>query len=271
MRWRESIELLCETRGTVTSQTWNAAEYDKNARFVSDLGAPVLQLLAPKPNERILDVGCGDGVLTKKIADSGASVVGLDSSPDFCAAARRLGLEVVESSALDMKFSQEFDAVFSNAVLHWIKDADRVIRNIAAALRPGKRFVAEMGGHNCIQTIRQALIDELRHRGYDGDAADPWYFPTPEAYRARLEKAGFDVRYIALIPRPTPLPGDIIDWLTTFAQCFTAILPQAERMDYLHSVRARIQPRLCEAGKWTADYTRLRFEAHLKRQDISAP
>jgi trans-aconitate methyltransferase len=248
----------------MTTQTWNAAEYDKNARFVSDLGAPVLQMLAPKANERILDLGCGDGVLTKKIAEAGASVVGLDSSPDFCAAARRLGLDVVEASALDMTFAREFDAVFSNAVLHWIKDADRVIRNVAAALRPGGRFVAEMGGYNCVSAIRNALRDELNHRGYDGDAVDPWYFPTPEDYRTRLEKAGFGVRTMALIPRPTPLPGDILDWLTTFAQSFTAVLPQAERIDYLHSVRARLKPQLCDvAGNWTADYTRLRFAAHL--------
>jgi trans-aconitate methyltransferase len=256
----------------MTSQDWNAAEYDKNARFVTDLGTPVLQLLAPKANERILDVGCGDGVLTKKIADAGASVVGLDSSPDFCAAARRLGLEVIESSVLDMKFLAEFDAVFSNAALHWIKDADRVIRNVAAALRPGGRFVAEMGGHNCIDTIRRALIDELKQRGYDGDAADPWYFPTPQEYSARLEKVGFDVPYIALFPRPTPLPGDIIGWLTTFAQSFTAALPQTERPDYLQSVRARIKAQLCDtAGNWTADYTRLRFEAYLRIPDQSVP
>lgn len=256
----------------MTTQHWNAAEYGKNARFVTDLGAPVLELLAPKAKERILDVGCGDGVLTKKIADAGASVVGLDSSPDFCAAARHLGLEVIESSALDMKFSGEFDAVFSNAALHWIKDADCVIRNIAAALRPGGRFVGEMGGHNCIHTIRHALIDELKQRGYDGHAADPWYFPTPQDYSARLEKAGFDVPYIALFPRPTPLPGDIIDWLITFAQSFTAILPPTEHSNYLQSVRARIKSQLCDAaGNWTADYMRLRFEAHLRIPDQALP
>jgi hypothetical protein len=153
-----------------------------------------------------------------------------------------------------------------------MKDAGRVIRNVAAALRPGGRFVAEMGGYNCIKTIRDALIDELKHRGYDGDAADPWYFPTPQDYRARLETAGFDVRYIALIPRPTPLPGDILGWLTTFAQCFTAVLPEADRPDYLDSVRDRIRPQLCDAaGNWTADYMRLRFEAHLKPLDHSSP
>jgi trans-aconitate methyltransferase len=250
----------------MTAQTWNAAGYDKNARFVSDLGASVLLLLAPKPNQRILDIGCGDGVLTKKIADAGSTVVGLDSSPDLCRAARSLGLDVVESSASDMQFSQEFDAVFSNAALHWMKDAGRVVSNVARALRSNGRFVAEMGGYNCVKTIQGALIDELKRRGHDGDAANPWYFPTPQQYTAHLEAAGFDVRYIKLIPRPTPLPGDIMGWLTTFSHCFTALLPPAERPDYLESVRARIKPHLCDVeGNWTADYVRLRFEAYLAR------
>lgn len=250
----------------MATQTWNAAEYDRNARFVTDLGAPVLRLLGPKAGERILDIGCGDGVLTKKIADAGCSVVGLDSSPDFCAAARRLGLEVVEASAYDMAFEREFDAVFSNAALHWMKDADRLVRNVAVALRPNGRFVAEMGGHRCAETVRRALIDELDRRGYDGKSADPWYFPTPEDYRARLEAAGFEVRYIELIPRPTPLPGDIVDWLAIFAQSFTSPLPEAERADYLQKVRARVKPLLCDAqGNWTVDYTRLRFAAYLPR------
>ena len=245
-------------------QTWNAAGYEKNARFVTDLGAPVLQLLAPIPNERILDVGCGDGVLTKKIVDTGSRVVGLDSSPDLCAAARRLGLEIVEMSASDMAFEKEFDAVFSNAALHWMKDADRVVRNIARALRPKGRFVAEMGGCKCVEIIRSALVEELNCRGYDGESASPWYFPSPAQYRAHLSAAGFDVPYIELIPRPTPIP-DMMGWLTTFSHCFTALLPSDERRDYLESVQVRIRPRLCdESGTWTADYTRLRFRAVLE-------
>lgn len=249
----------------MTAQTWNAAGYEKNARFVSDLGAPVLQLLDPTPGERILDVGCGDGVLTQKIVALGCSVVGVDSSPDFCAAARARGLEIVQASAERMSFPPEFDAVFSNAALHWMKDADSVCRNVAAALKPRGRFVAEMGGHRCVETIKSALIDELERRGYDGESANPWYFPAPEQYRAHLAAAGFEVPYIELIPRPTPLP-DIMGWLTTFSHCFTALLPEAERTEYLERVRDRIKPTLCDArGQWTADYTRLRFKAILKR------
>lgn len=247
-----------------TAQTWNADGYARNARFVTDLGAPVLDLLAPRPGEAILDLGCGDGVLTKQIADRGCKVVGLDSSPDFVAAARRLGLEVVEGNAVAMAFERRFDAVFSNAALHWIKDADAVIGRVARALRPGGRFVAEMGGHGCVKTLQSALIAELDRRGYDGKAANPWYFPTVEDYGARLAAAGFEVRYIALIPRPTPLPGDVMGWLATFSGSFTAALPQAERQDYLECVRQRVKPYLCDTnGNWTADYVRLRFEAYL--------
>jgi trans-aconitate methyltransferase len=247
----------------MTQQTWSSEGYARNARFVTDLGAPVLDLLAPKSGEHILDVGCGDGVLTKKIADLGCHVVGLDSSAEFVASARKLGLEVVHENASDMDFVARFDAVFSNAALHWIKDADAVIGRVARALRPGGRFVAEMGGHGCVRTIHSALIEELDTRGYDGRAASPWYFPTAEDYGARLTAAGFEVPYIAIIPRPTPLP-DMMGWLATFSGCFTALLPSDERQSYLESVRERIRPQLCDAnGKWTADYVRLRFAAHL--------
>ncbi|MGO9935984.1 MAG: class I SAM-dependent methyltransferase [Steroidobacteraceae bacterium] len=246
------------------AQTWNSEGYANNARFVTDLGAPVLALLDPRPGERILDLGCGDGVLTKKIADFGCKVVGVDSSPDFVASAKKLGLEIIERNASNLNFSPSFDAVFSNAALHWMKDADAVIGGVARALRPDGRFVAEMGGHDCVKTIQSALIDELDRRGYDGQAANPWYFPTVEDYGARLVAAGFEVRYIALIPRPTPLPGDMMGWLATFSGCFTAVLPNAEREDYLKCVRQRVRPYLCDAqGNWTADYVRLRFAAHL--------
>src|ERR1700678_3462036 len=145
----------------MTAQTWNSEGYAKNARFVTDLGTPVLELLAPRPGEHILDVGCGDGVLTKKIADLGCSVVGLDSSADFVASARKLGLTVVQESAAEMEFAAQFDAVFSNAALHWMKDADAVIARVARALRPKGRFVAEMGGYGCVKTLLSALIEEL--------------------------------------------------------------------------------------------------------------
>jgi len=245
------------------AQTWNAAHYATHARFVADLGASVLELLAPRPGERILDVGCGDGVLTKKIADAGCRVVGIDSSTELVAVARHLGLEILEGDAARMRFDREFEAVFSNAALHWIRDADALIACVARALRPLGRFVAEMGGEGCVQTIVRGLVEELERRGHEGRAAVPWYFPSVEDYGARLAAAGFEVRYIALIPRPTPLP-DMMGWLTTFAGSFTAMLPLEERADYLRCVRERIRSALCDAsGQWTADYVRLRFQAYL--------
>jgi trans-aconitate methyltransferase len=254
----------------MTGQTWSSDGYARNARFVTDLGTPVLELLAPRPGEHILDVGCGDGVLTKKIADLGCNVVGIDSSADFVASARNLGLTIVEASASYMEFDSQFDAVFSNAALHWMKDADAVVGRVARALRPHGRFVAEMGGHGCVKTIVSALTEELDRRGYDGHAANPWYFPTIEDYGGRLSAAGFDLRHIALIPRRTPLPGDVMGWLTTFCGSFTAVLPAGDRTDYLECVRDRIKPDLCDAtGKWTADYVRLRFAAHLTHNTLS--
>jgi trans-aconitate methyltransferase len=250
----------------MNAQAWSSEGYAKNARFVTDLGAPVLELLDPRAGEHILDVGCGDGVLTKKIADLGCSVIGLDSSAEFVVSARNLGLTVVQQSASEMDFGPRFDAVFSNAALHWMKDADAVIAGVARALRPGGRFVAEMGGQGCVKTLLSALVEELDRRGYDGPAANPWYFPTVEDYGGRLAAAGFQVRSMALIPRPTPLPGDVMGWLTTFCGCFTAVLPERDRAAYLESVRERIKPQLCDAtGRWTADYVRLRFAADLRR------
>jgi len=246
----------------MTEQNWCAERYDKNARFVSDLGMPVVELLSAKPGERVLDLGCGDGVLTKKLQDAGIQVVGVDSSPEMIEAALRLALNVSVQDAYDIDFLEEFDAVFSNAVLHWLKDADRVIRNVFRALRPSGRFVAECGGAKCCQTIQAALVRELERRGYDGWAANPWYFPSTEEYAGRLVKAGFSVAYIEIIPRPTRLPGDMSDFLETFAGSFLSVLPEGDRQEYLEDVRDGLKPLLCGAdGVWTADYTRLRFQA----------
>jgi len=246
----------------MATQSWSAEAYARHARFVAELGHPVLDLLAPQPGERILDLGCGDGALTREIVTRGCAVVGVDSSPELVAAARRSGLEVIESDAAAMEFESEFDAVFSNAALHWMKDADAVIARVARALRPGGRFVAEMGGRGCVASIQTALVEELNRRGYEGESAVPWYFPSVEDYGSRLAAAGFEIPYIALIPRPTPL-ADMMGWLTTFSGSFTAMLPPHERADYLDCVRARLRPHLCDSsGKWIADYVRLRFKAY---------
>ena len=245
-----------------TAQTWDPATYARNARFVSDLGSPVLELLSPRPGERILDLGCGDGVLTKRLADLGCEVVAIDSSLPQVEAARKLGLNAFAISAEDLQYEEEFDAVFSNAVLHWIKRADVMLAGVHRSLKPGGRFVAECGGHGCVRRVRTALVQALDRRGLDGEARVPWYFPTPGDYATRLERAGFRVDSIALIPRPTPLPGDIIGWLETFAINFFQGLSGEARTDYLQEVRGVLEPQLRSAdGTWVADYVRLRFAA----------
>jgi trans-aconitate methyltransferase len=245
-----------------SAQTWDPASYARNARFVSDLGAPVVQLLAPRPGERILDLGCGDGVLTKRLADLGCDIVAIDASAAQVEAASSLGLDARVMDAETLPFDDEFDAVFSNAVLHWILRADAAIEGVHRALKPGGRFVAECGGHGCVDRIRTALVRGLQRRGLDGESYVPWYFPTAADYAMRLRRGGFRVDTIALIPRPTPLPGDIVGWLETFAHSFLQPLPESARADFLHEVRAEVEPHLRDAtGTWVADYVRLRFVA----------
>jgi SAM-dependent methyltransferase len=248
---------------TITpSQTWDPERYAANARFVSDLGIPALELLAPAAGERILDLGCGDGALTVKIAAMGCEVVGVDSSAAQIGAAKALGLDTRVMDAEHLSFDAEFDAVFSNAALHWMRDPDRVIAGVCRALRPNGRFVAEFGGYGCIAKIKKALIGALDRRGLNGESVNPWFFPKVEDYAHRLTVGGFAVQYIALIPRPTPLPGDIIGWLETFGESFVSALPPAERPAYLEEVRDALRKDLCDAeGKWIADYVRLRFSA----------
>jgi trans-aconitate methyltransferase len=243
-------------------QTWDPERYERNARFVSELGMPVVELLAPRPGERVLDLGCGDGVLTEKLVGAGCRVTALDASPEQVAAARGRGLNGSVGSGEALTFSGAFEAVFSNAALHWMKDADAVIDGVWRALVPGGRFVAECGGAGCVARIEAALAAALARRGVDAATVNPWYFPSDADYRERLIARGFAVDYIALIPRPTPLPGDVIAWIETFAQSFPAALPPAERPAFLAEVSAALRPELCDAdGRWIADYVRLRFAA----------
>jgi SAM-dependent methyltransferase len=246
----------------IASQTWDPERYARNARFVSDLAAAVVELLDPRPGERILDLGCGDGVLTVKLTAMGCSVVGVDGSGAQIEAARKLGLDTRLIDGERLSYDNEFDAVFSNAALHWMKNPEAVISGVWRALRPDGRFVAEFGGHGCVAKIKKALVDALKRRGIDGEAAVPWYFPTVEEYSALLNKAGFSISTIALIPRPTPLPGDVTGWLETFGESFTDCLPAPERPAYIAEVREALRPQIADAeGKWTADYVRLRFAA----------
>jgi trans-aconitate methyltransferase len=244
------------------AQCWDPARYAHNAGFVAEMGLPVVDLLAPQPGERILDLGCGDGALTARLAELGCSVMGVDASAAQIGAAQARGLDARVVDAQALPFVGEFDAVFSNAALHWMPDVKAVIAGAWRALRPGGRFVAECGGDGNIAKIRAALYTALTRRGIDGRTLDPWHFLTPADYQARLTAQGFRVLTMTLTPRPTPLPGDITGWLATFAESFTLALPAEDRPAFIDEVRDILQPQLCDVqGQWTADYVRLRFAA----------
>lgn len=250
---------------TITeAQSWSAEGYARNARFVADLGQPVLELLAPRPGERILDLGCGDGALTAKLVAAGATVVGADASAELVAAARALGLDARIADGQALAFGPEFDAVFSNAALHWMRQPDAVIAGVRRALKPAGRFVGEFGGHGNVAAIVTALVAALNARGLDGAARIPWFFPTPAEYAAKLQAQGFRVDSIGLVPRPTPLPTGMRGWLDTFANPLLDGIAGAARAEILDEVEALLAPSLRDqSGAWSADYVRLRFAAAL--------
>ncbi len=252
--------------GEISSQHWSAQRYDRTAEFVPALGLGVLDLLAPKPGERILDLGCGDGRLTEQIAAAGASVVAVDAAPDMVAAARARGLDARVLPGQGLAFDGEFDAVFSNAALHWMRPAKAVLGGVHRALRPGGRFVAEMGGHNNIAAIMVALSAVLGRRGLDAQRLSPWRFPSAAAWRIELEAAGFAVDEIRIIPRPTPLAAGLEAWLDTFAEDFLGALAAADRPTARAEIVELLRPVLVDdTGMWIADYVRLRFRAYRPR------
>ena len=247
-----------------TVQRWNPDQYDRAVRFVSDLGMPVMSLLAPRPGERILDLGCGDGALTGKLVDAGCTVVGVDASPEMVEAACRRGLDarIMDGHALD--FESEFDGIFSNAALHWMAAPRRVIAGVARALKPGGRFVGEFGGRGNVAKVVSALKTTLERHGLE--VRNPWFFPDSECYRTLLEQGGFQVQTIELIPRPTPLPGGIGDWLDIMAGSFFGAAPEDDRDILKEEVIDALAPVLRDGdGVWHVDYVRLRFHSTLGR------
>jgi trans-aconitate methyltransferase len=246
------------------AQTWDPESYGRNGAFVHQLAGGVLEWLAAQPGERVLDIGCGDGQLTQRIAAAGAQVSGIDASPEMAAAARRRGLtaEVANAEALPHP-GGSFDAVFSNAALHWVRDQEAMLVEVHRVLKPGGRFVAEMGGHGNIAAIRVAFIAALARHGVAGREDGVNYYPTAEGYTRRLERHGFRVEKIALIPRPTPLgEGGVASWLRTFRKGVLDTLPDSVQQAVVDETAALLANALRdEDGNWTADYVRLRFVA----------
>jgi SAM-dependent methyltransferase len=237
-----------------STSRWDAGDYARVGGFVPALGAAALDLLDPQPGEAILDVGCGDGTLTLQIKERGAEVVGIDNSLSMIAAAKSKGLDARLMDAADLRFSEAFDAAFSNATLHWVLDKERAARAIWFALKPGGRFAGEFGGDGNLRLLREALDAELVARGYRPPVEQGNWYPTPEQFAAVYEQAGFRDIEAELIERPTRLEHGVQGWVTVFRAGWldAAGVPEAERAVIADAAAARV-------GTDLADYVRLRF------------
>jgi trans-aconitate methyltransferase len=260
-------EAIAQTAAQISSQ-WNADLYDTKHAFVWKRGAGLLSLLQPSKGETILDLGCGSGHLTSQIAASGAHVVGVDSSPEMIEEARKNypSLRFVLADARDFDFNELFDAIFSNAALHWVKEADRVIDRVWNALKPRGRFVAEFGGKGNVQKLLAAFYESLEKIGTaSADRSNPWYFPSMAEYTALLEKQGFDVTFASLFDRPTALDdGDrgLRNWISMFGRAYCSGLSEAEQEQFIRQSEKLLRPVLFHDGSWFVDYRRLRIVAH---------
>ena len=243
------------------TNSWNADRYHKHAHFVSELALPVVALLDPKEGEKILDLGCGEGRLGLEIAKRGAEVYGVDLSPEMVNQAIANGLEAEVMSATEMPFEQEFDAVFSNATLHWVREPELAVKHIAKALKSGGRFIAEFGGEGNVQHIVMAMRTVFERHPEYGKFDDFWFFPTPEQYTQILERHGFEVHTIELIPRPTPI-DDIAHWLAVFTNGVTEHLESSQTEQFRAEVREILKKTIYTTQEgWMADYVRLRVKA----------
>jgi len=250
--------------GSPTSAQWDSDLYDQKHSFVWKLGESLLELLAARPGERILDLGCGTGHLTAKIAEAGALVLGIDNSPAMIEQARQhyphLSFEL--GDAQDFTAAGQFDAVFSNAVLHWILEPEKVIAGVQKVLRPGGRFVAEFGGKGNVRTIAAAL-EEATHSVLGKPASNPWFYPSVGEYATLLERGGLEVTYAVLFDRLTPLEGEagMRHWVEMFGKTFLERIPSERRNEFIRQVEDRARAALFREGRWFADYRRLRVVA----------
>ena len=243
---------------------WDPALYDSRHSFVTMGGEALIDLLAPQPGERVLDLGCGTGHHVRLLTDQGATAVGLDSAADMIEAARAAypDLDFRVADGADFSVESEFDAVFSNAALHWMGRPQSVINCVSAALRPGGRFVAEMGGKGNIDKIATATREAL-HELLHVDVTHQWYFPSMGEYAPLLERHGFEVRMAWHFDRPTPLEGEegMFNWFKMFGGGLfrgvpAGVIPEATRL-----AERRLRDTLYANGRWVADYRRLRFVA----------
>ena len=249
------------TKVAKQSNSWNPKLYKKSASFVSDMALDLIDILDPKENEHILDLGCGEGSLALEIKKRGARVVGIDLSANMVEAAKAKGVDARVMSATNLAFSNEFDAIFSNAVLHWVLEPKKAIKNIKKALKQNGRFVAEFGGAGNVASIVEAIRAVFAKHKEFGEFINPWYFPSASEYKKLLEEEGFRVEFIKIIPRPTPI-DDISNWLDIFTNGVTSKLNSKQKEQFKSEVKKLLEPKLYSIKEgWVADYVRLRVKA----------
>jgi trans-aconitate 2-methyltransferase len=239
--------------------SWDPQEYQERHAYVFQYGEALLDLLAPQAGERILDLGCGAGQLTAAIARTGAVTLGIDASPEMIAQARANfpALDFRIGDATNFSVSEPLDAVFSNAALHWVKNAEAAAACVSRALKPAGRFIAELGGHGNIQSVVDAIRDVL------GPVELPWYYPSIGEYASVLESHGLEVRRAELFDRPTRVEGDdgMEHWLAVFGGSIVAAMPDPRQKEVWRAVAQKLRPQCHRDGCWTLDYRRLRVVA----------
>ena len=245
----------------MSTNKWNAENYNKHADFVSNLALPVVDLLNPKENEKILDLGCGDGTLAVEIEKFNTKVIAVDLSESMVEKTKEKEIEAYVMSATELPFEDEFDAVFSNAVLHWVKEPETAITKISNALKTNGRFIAEFGGYGNIKYLTDAMQEVFDKNKEYGEFNNPWYFSKDTDYKQILEANGFEVEYIELIPRPTKV-DDIANWLDIFANGIVSHLTKEQQSSFKQEVREILKPKIySDKDGWMADYVRLRLKA----------
>lgn len=243
---------------------WNADLYKEKHAFVFNYGNSVVEWLQPKAGETILDLGCGTGELTAQIAESGATVKGIDSSASMIASAKShypaIDFEVADGTSFSL--NQTFDAVFSNATLHWIRQKEKVLDRIWHHLKPGGRLVLEMGGKGNVDDITGALSKAMEEKGYEFKPF--WYFPSPAEYTSLLEEYGFRVNQLSYFDRETELAdpeNGIVEWLQMFGAYYLDAIPEADRLPILKAAQESLRATNFRDGKWYTKYVRLRVKA----------
>jgi trans-aconitate methyltransferase len=265
---RRNVEYSMSNETIRDEARWNAAAYNNNYAYVWERAADLLALLAPQRGERILDIGCGTGRPTAQIAAAGARVKGIDSSPDMIREAHRNypDLEFAVADARDFRSDERFDAVFSNAALHWMKEPEHVAESVHLALKPGGRFVAEMGGKGDVEKITSALRRARAELGFPlPESVQPWYFPSVGEYASVLEAAGLEVTFASLFDRPTALEegeAALGNWIRMFGAGFMGGVPAELREEVIRRIERQLRDELFHDGVWYTDYRRLRVVAY---------